>query len=122
MAKGISEIVGAAFSIGRSRMTVYRALKILICAKCGELISEGALFTRRSLYGQGLCILPQCQKCAPFTLRAAGKEGRQSALLESLLAPQPEGRGNEPRKRDAGAEREVVGRRLGPALRYRRQS
>jgi RNase P subunit RPR2 len=57
MVKGISEIVGEALSAGKSRVTIYRALKQLLCAACGETISEGALFTRRSLHGQGLRIL-----------------------------------------------------------------
>ena len=36
-AKGISEIVGQAESVGKSRVTVYRALRMLICAmKCGR--------------------------------------------------------------------------------------
>ena len=117
MTKGISEIAGMAESVGKSRVTVYRALKQLLCAACGEAISEGTLFTRRSLYGHGLRILPQCQKCAPFKLRSADKEERQSALLESLLARQPARREDEIRKRDEGAEREAVERRLGPALR-----
>src|SRR5438045_1924915 len=91
MAKGISEIVGLAEGAGESRVTVYRALKILLCARCSETISEGELFTRRSLYGRGLRILPQCQKCVPFDIRVADeRERRQSVFLESLLTPQPE--------------------------------
>lgn len=121
MAKGISEIVGEALSAGKSRVTVYRALKQLSCASCGETISEGALFTRRSLFGHGLRILPRCQKCAPFELRTTGKnEHRQSALIESLLTPQPEPSGLKQTLKP-GADREAVKRRLGPALRRCRQ-
>lgn len=120
MAKSISEIVGKAESVGKSRMTVYRALKPLVCAACSEPIKEGVLFTRRSLFGQGLRILPQCQKCVPFKLRAAGeKERRQSALLEALLRAQPEP--SEVQRRHTEEEREAVERRLGPALRRCRQ-
>ena len=120
MAKGISEIVGEASGAGDSRVTVYRALRQIICAACGETIGEGVLYTRRSLDGQGLRILPQCQKCVPFDMRAAdGMKRRQSVLLESLLAPQPEP--NEVRIRNPDAEREAVERRLGPALRRCRQ-
>ena len=122
MAKSISEIVGLAESKGRSRVRVYRALKILFCAACGETIGDGALFTRRRLDGQGLRILPQCQKCAPFKLQTPSVEGRrQSALLESLMTPQPEKRGSERLQRDMNAERAAVERRLGPALRRCRQ-
>lgn len=46
-------------------------------------------------------------------------ERRQSVLLESLLTPQPEL--NEVRVRNTDAEREAVGRRLGPALHRCRQ-
>ena len=120
MKKGISEIAGFVESVGELRVTVYRALKTLFCAACGETIKEGTLFTRRRLYGQGLRILPQCQKCAPFNLRADGeKEQRQSALLQSLLTPQPEP--SDARVRNPGADREAVERRLGPALRRCRQ-
>ena len=116
MAKGISEIAGLGEGVGEPRVTVYRALKVLICARCGETISEGELFTRRSLDGQGPRILPQCRKCVPFDLRAADKlERRQSALLEALLTPQPDLDEVQVRKPDAG--REAVERRLGPALR-----
>ena len=122
MAKAISEIAGLAEEVGKSRVIVYRALKQLLCAKCGEVISEGTLFTRRSLYGQGLRILPQCQKCAPFSLGATGGEAPwPSALLESLLTSQPENQAGETRKRDTRSGREAVERRLGPALRRCRQ-
>ena len=121
MAKAISEIVDLAASAGKSRVTVYHALKILLCAACGETISEGALFTRRSLCGQGLRILPRCRKCAPFELRTTGKnEQRHSVLIESLLTPQPEPSSvKQIRKPDT--EREAVERRLGSALRRCRQ-
>lgn len=121
MAKGISEIVGLADGMGKSRVTVYRALKILMCAACGETIGEGVLFTRRSLYGHGLRILPRCQKCAPFELRTTGKnEQRRSALIEMLLTPQPDP-SDVRQVRNPGAEREAVERRLGPAFRRSRQ-
>jgi hypothetical protein len=116
MKQGISEIVGEAFGTGQSTVTIYRALKELLCAACGEPIKEGMLFTRRSLDGQGLRILSQCRKCMPFNLHSADeKERRPSALLESLLTPQPEP--SEVQVRNPGAEREAVERRLGPALR-----
>lgn len=122
MKKGISEIVGLAESAGKSSVTVYRALKQLFCAACGETIDEGVLFTRRSLYGQGLRILPRCRKCAPFNLRATAGEGQhQSPLLESLLTAPPDHELGANQKLDAGARREAVERRLGPALRRCRQ-
>jgi hypothetical protein len=120
MAKGISEIVGLAESVGKSRVMVYRALKILLCTRCSETISEGELFIRRSLDGQGLRILPQCQKCVPFGMRADDEiERRHSVLLESVLTPQP--KLNEVRIRKPDMERDAVEMRLGPALRRCRQ-
>ena len=122
MRKSISEIAGKADGVGKSSVTVYRALRQFLCAACSEPITEGVLFTRRNRSGQGLRILAQCQKCAPFTLRSAGEEERrQSPLLKSLLRAQPEDKGGEPRQRNTDAERELIERRLGPALRRCRQ-
>ena len=101
-------------------MEVYRALKELLCAACGEPIHEGALFTRRSLNGRGLRILSQCQKCAPFNFPSTNeKPSRQSPLLESLLTPQLDM--SKVSVRNPTAEREAVERRLDPALRRSRQ-
>lgn len=120
MAQGISEIVGEALGAGDSRVTAYRALRQLFCAACGGTIREGEFFTRRRLPRQGLNILPQCQKCAPFDMRTVSdKERRQSVLLESLLTPEPEL--NEVRVRKPDVVSEAVERRLGPALRRCRQ-
>jgi predicted nucleic acid-binding Zn-ribbon protein len=128
MEKGISEIVGRG-DLDEGRSTdVYRALRALLCATCGALIAEGALFTRRKVKGIGLRIMPQCPKCAPFTLQADKKE--KSALLRSLLAEPPADS-----SKQAGASPEVdseaqakaksvdeeVRRRLGPALKRSRR-
>ena len=125
--KGISEIVGRGELDGGGGAEVYRALRSLLCATCGAAISEGALFTRRRVKGIGLRIMPQCAKCAPFTLQAGGKE--KSALLRALLAEEPSDSpgGARPPRRAApdsapqarAAESDVdeqVRRRLGPAL------
>jgi Fe2+ or Zn2+ uptake regulation protein len=120
MAKGISEIVGEASCVGKSRVTIYRALKILICAKCSETINEGELFTRRSLYGHGLRILPQCQKCSPFQLRAGDRD--RSALVEALLTPE-EMTSAKPITRELQEKTaEAIEKRLGPALRHMRRA
>jgi hypothetical protein len=123
MEKGISEIVGRG-DLDEGRSTeVYRALRSLLCATCGGEIAEGVLFTRRRVKGIGLRIMPQCPKCAPFTLQAERKE--KSSLLRSLL-----GEKSTDSSRQAGASSEAdsqaqakaesvneeVRRRLGPAL------
>ncbi len=118
--KAVSEIVGRA----EKGTEVYRALRPLLCATCGAGIVEGALFTRRKVKGIGVRIMPQCRKCAPFTLEAGGK--KESDLLRALLAepqaasperPTPETSSQTPEKNI----NEEVARRLGPALRRKRQ-
>jgi hypothetical protein len=87
MEQGISEIVGRAeLKSGGSRQ-VYRALRSLLCSTCGTEIAKGAHFTRRSVKGIGLSIMPQCTKCAPFTLEPGRQE--KSSLLRSLLTAEP---------------------------------
>jgi RNase P subunit RPR2 len=123
MDTGISEIVGQAELTSGGSVQVYRALRSLVCATCGSAINEGTLFTRRRVKGIGVSIMPQCSKCAPFSLRANRKE--KSALLRSLLAEQPANPSSRPDiSADAGTEQEAkekrideeVRRRLGPAL------
>jgi hypothetical protein len=123
MRRWVSEIVGTGEGADKSSVTVYRALRQLICAPCGGAINEGALFTRRSLGGGGLRILPQCRKCVPFNFSAEGEPKRpRSKMLEALLAPQPEREADPPSKEggDRDALDEAVAKRLGPALRRTR--
>src|SRR5918992_1055503 len=127
MEKGISEIVGRADLVDGRSVDVYRALRSLLCATCGAEIVEGALFTRRRVKGIGLRIMPQCIKCAPFTLQAKRKE--KSTLLRALLTEKT----TDSAKPEATSSRisseapsqqveerknvdEEVRRRLGPAL------
>ncbi|MDT4896189.1 MAG: hypothetical protein QOH25_1266 [Acidobacteriota bacterium] len=123
MEKGISEIVGRAVLDESQSTRLYRALRSLLCATCGAEIAEGTLFTRRRVKGIGVSIMPQCPKCAPFTLQSSKKE--QSALLRSLLTEQPidsskrEDVSSEDASHAQAKEKhldEEVRRRLGPAL------
>jgi hypothetical protein len=124
MNTGISEIVGQGEPASGGSVQVYRALRPLLCATCGTTIAEGALFTRRRVKGIGVSIMPQCSKCAPFTLRATRTE--KSSLLRSLLAEQPAdssslgaalaNAGSEPGEAKEKNIAEEVRRRLGPAL------
>jgi hypothetical protein len=128
MEKGISEIVGRG-DLDEGRSTeVYRALRALLCATCGAEIAEGVLFTRRRVKGIGLRIMPQCPKCAPFTLQADRKE--KSALLRSLLGEQPADASKQAGASSESAAQaqakaknvdEEVRRRLGPALKRSRR-
>jgi hypothetical protein len=129
MEKGISEIVGRGnLEDGRST-DVYRALRSLLCAACGAEIPEGLFFTRRRVRGIGLRIMPQCPKCAPFTLQPDRKE--KSALLKSLLAEHPSDSSSRAASASPEADAEAqakaesvneeVRRRLGPALKRSRR-
>ena len=120
--KAVSEIVGRA----DGGTEVYRALRSLLCATCGAGINEGMLFTRRKVKGIGVRIMPQCRKCAPFTLEGRGK--KESDLLRSLLSEPPTAAPKSPTPDNASQPRapeknisEEVARRLGPALKRKRQ-
>ena len=116
MKTGISEIVGAGRGAEGARVKVYRALRQILCARCGAAIREGELFSRRSYQGQagGLRIMPQCRECAPFEMH--GDVGARSELLDSLLTGSGEGSAErvEPQRKE---DVEAVEKRLGPALR-----
>ncbi len=113
MKQGMSEIIGKAHGAGKSSVMIYRALRQILCAACGEGVSAGALFTRRSLSDRDLRILPQCQKCAPFDFQDASEEDQhRSALMESLLTPELEERSDKVQKRDMNLKREAIERRL----------
>jgi hypothetical protein len=85
MKNGVSEIIGQALFGDGARGTAYRALRPLVCARCGGMVATGEMFTRARSDRQGLRLWPRCQACVPFTLDA-GKPAR-SALLQSLLTP-----------------------------------
>ena len=87
MRKAVSEVVGRADVKDGGGCRVYRALRTLLCAKCGITITEGQLFTRRSIYGGGWQVYPHCQRCAPFQLRK--DEARAAGTLLSSLFEQP---------------------------------
>lgn len=112
MKAAISEIVGQAKDSRGTQTAVYRALRPLLCSRCGKAIADGELFTRKKL--AGVRISPCCKECAPFELQLSGQSGSQ--LLKSLLSP--ESSAESPAK--AWSEGKVmareVERRLGPAL------
>lgn len=51
MKAAISEIVGQAKDSRGTQTDVYRALRPLLCSRCGKGIEEGELFTRKKLAG-----------------------------------------------------------------------
>ena len=134
--RAISEIVGRADFAGKNSavVVVYRALRLIRCAECDQVIAEGELFTRHTLAGQGLRILPKCQKCAPFILRSEGEEtGRP--MLDAILSPSAErsqvlehnpakqlSSENTPLHGKPESVRDAMLQRLGPALRGTRRN
>ena len=131
--KWISEVVGHVRVADGSSDVVYRALRPLLCAGCGRLVAEGALFTRRKLPGEHLRLMPQCAECAPVQFDTRHRK-TPSALIDALLAPAPEtlltqtpATAEQPppdaaaraRGKREEAQREVQ-RRIGPALNRRR--
>ena len=112
MRKAISEVVGRADAKDGGGCRVYRALRALLCARCGEVIAEGQLFTRRSVYGGGWQVYPHCQRCAPFQWRKDEGERAASTLLSSLFDG-PKRPSEVTRQERAATEVQL---RLGPAL------
>ncbi len=120
MSQGISEIFGEATGEDGEDVAIYRALRALLCSRCGAPIPLGSLFTRKSVPGIGPRILPRCIKCAPFELKKERK-AEESKMIENLLSTETDEhkKENAPR-RDINKE---VTSRLGPALsRSRRNS
>jgi hypothetical protein len=100
-----SERAGEGVLASGARATIYRALRDLDCSRCGDLISEGTLFTREAEAFSGLPLVRRCRACVPF--RAAG------GLLEALLAPEGVAA---PREEAREGAREKALARLAPAL------
>lgn len=131
--KGISERVGRAADSSSTTTTrhgvVYRALRGLVCTKCGTVIGEGELFVRRPLGDSQLPLLMLCRGCAPVSLPHS-EDAAGESLLQAVLTPGPQQARSphEARQPHTGtvcstvdlhtkpaAEAEVE-RRLGPAL------
>ncbi|MGB7924701.1 MAG: hypothetical protein WCF57_15780 [Pyrinomonadaceae bacterium] len=127
--QAISENAGRALFADQSTGVVYRALRPIRCASCDQVIAEGDLFTRHSVFDQGMPILPKCQQCIPFTL-APEDEKTRHPMLDALLSPpagKSSGTESTASKRSSSAsdaqnqpEQERIARevrrRLGPAL------
>lgn len=117
MGQGISEIFGEALDEAGVATPLYRALRPLLCSSCGSPIPSGALFTRQTVHGLSLRIMPRCRECAPFEPRGEveGRKSKRSKLMDNLLAPAADERPKEPESQSEKA-REESARRLGPAL------
>lgn len=120
MTKGISETSGQAVLADGTSVTLYRALRPLVCAACVGSIKEGELFTRSKL--EGLSLAPRCGTCSPFKMKAQN-DGTNSALLKSLLdtSVASKRRSQPATAADQIRVRKEVEKRLGPALRRSRR-
>jgi hypothetical protein len=74
-----SEKAGECLRATGERTALYRALRELLCSRCGGVIREAELFTRGVDPASGLPLVRLCRGCAPFS-----QDGR---LLDALLAP-----------------------------------
>ena len=101
-----SERAGEAALGAGGRAPVYRALRELLCSRCGGVIGEGDLFTRGAGPAGGVSLLRLCRGCAPFKVGGG--------LLDSLLAP--EGADERAPAAPTADAREKSLSRLGPAL------
>src|SRR5215213_603679 len=111
MKASISEIVGRGTDAVGKQIAVYRALRQLMCARCGAEINCGELFTRHK--SGRIEISPRCRKCAPFTQKTSSS----SSLMRELLEPSAEEKPAQPVSLDRRQQvAKEVERRLGPAL------
>jgi hypothetical protein len=117
MKVAISEIVGKATDSRGTQTAVYRALRPLLCSRCGKGIEENELFTRKKL--AGVRISPCCGECAPFELQTSDQSGSQ--LLKALLSPEASVENSEKAQPDRKVTAVEVERRLGPALAHCRK-
>lgn len=101
-----SERVGEALLNTGRRTNVWRALRELTCSHCGNIIREGALFTREAEPASGLPLVRLCRGCVPFS--------KVGGLLDALRAPVGEAESG-PTAAPVDAREKMLSR-LGPAL------
>jgi hypothetical protein len=122
MKQDVSELLGEGTTTAQgASVKVYRALRSLLCEKCGEQIKEGETFTRWPIAEQLVRIMPRCRACVPFELNEAGETPTHpSSLIRELLSP-PSGAVDaaaRPSRKDVEG---AIEERLGPARRWTRR-
>jgi hypothetical protein len=124
MKQGVSELLGDGMTAQGASAKVYRALRPLLCERCGVQIPEGELFTRWPIAEQFVSIMPRCRACVPFEFAEQVATPNRSPLIRELLSqPGQPDRGEETAARDARTDvaRDNIEKRLGPALRWTRR-
>jgi hypothetical protein len=125
MKQGVSELLGDGMTAQGASAKVYRALRPLLCERCGVQIPEGELFTRWPIAEQFVSIMPRCRACVPFEFAEQVATPNRSPLIRELLGQQGQpDRGEDTTARPAqtNVARENMEKRLGPALRWTRRT
>lgn len=100
---------------------VYRALRPLLCERCGAQIEEGELFTRWPIAEQFVRIMPRCRACVPFEFAEQVETPARSPLIKELLSQPGRAEDAAARSSQQDVERNIE-KRLGPALRWTRRT
>ncbi|HEV7861019.1 MAG TPA: hypothetical protein VGO91_20535 [Pyrinomonadaceae bacterium] len=119
----MSELLGEGMTAQGASAKVYRALRTLLCERCGGQVNEGELFTRWPLAEQFLRIMPRCRACVPFEFAERCETPGRSPLIEELLSQpgQPEQAEDAAAKASQQDVERNIEKRLGPALRWTRR-
>lgn len=123
MKQDVSEIVCEGVTPQGDAVRVFRALRPLLCEKCGGQIAEGELFTRWPIAQQLVRIMPRCRACVPFEPKALEEEEKQpsSPLIRELLNPDGAAETHQAKASSQEVKR-AVEERLGPTLRWTRRT
>lgn len=118
----VSEIFGEGRTAQGDAVKVYRALRPLLCEKCGREIAEGELFTRWPIAQQLVRIMPRCRTCVPFDEMEEKKDEQPSSpLIRGLLGVEPASETAQ-EKRSQKETASAIEERLGPTLRWTRRT
>jgi hypothetical protein len=120
MKQGVSELLGDGLTTQGVSVKVYRALRSLLCERCGGQITEGELFTRWPIAEQFLSIMPRCRACVPFEFAERCETPGRSPLIKELLSQPGEAEDATAKASQQDVERSIE-KRLGPALRWTRR-
>jgi hypothetical protein len=123
MKQGVSELLGEGMTAQGASAKVYRALRPLLCERCGVQILEGELFTRWPIAAQLVRIMPRCRACVPFEFAERCETPSRSPLIKELLS-QPSQPGQAEDEAAKASQQDVernIEKRLGPALRWTRR-
>jgi hypothetical protein len=120
MKQGVSELLGEGMTARGASAKIYRALRPLLCERCGGQISEGEMFTRWPIAAQFVSIMPRCRACVPFEFEVRAETPHRSPLIKELLSHTGNAEDATARPSQQDVERNIE-KRLGEALRWTRR-